>query len=517
MEKKKKIGKTAIKYTLSIVLLLGIALISLYYLLADNFFEIIDMMANSKAAPVFSMIGCIIASFIVEGTVITIFSKLYRRKYKIYQGVLNGLIGSFFSAITPFASGGQFVQTYTFTKQGVKASNGASILVMMFIVSQTVIVLYGTLALILGYNTTIKNMEAITIFSFSFSPIAISLIGYVINFFSLASLLLLSYCKPLHRFVLSYGINIAHKLHLVKDVQKKRTSLVAQVATFRIELTRLFKNYWVLIITLLLYIVKFTLINSLPYLAGLAFGEDMSGKYFDCLWSYSYVSMITAFVPIPGASGGAEYAFSTIFSSIYSSTVVTNSCNILVRSIAFYFTLIVGMLTFFFYRGSPKKEGVDYYDRKTFVDLQIIALSENSEEVELKEYQEAKEIKETKIQKKLEKSIDNSIDEAQKLLSPSEVKRSFKRIVKSSLLDQKSIYEEEDKYLEQSKKSLANIYNEVKEAEIEKNNQSALDTQVETEIKHDLDRLIDEDKRKEERKARRKEFFDKLFRRGGKR
>ena len=30
-------------------------------------------------------------------------------------------------------------------------------------------------------------------------------------------------------------------------------------------------------------------------------------------------------------------------------------------------------------------------------------------------------------------------------------------------------------------------------------------------------RLIDEDKRKEERKARRKEFFDKLFRRGGKR
>ena len=227
--------------------------------------------------------------------------------------------------------------------------------------------------------------------------------------------------------------------------------------------------------------------------------------------------MITAFVPIPGASGGAEYAFSTIFSSIYSSTVVTNSCNILVRSIAFYFTLIVGMLTFFFYRGSPKKEGVDYYDRKTFVDLQIIALSENSEEVELKEYQEAKEIKETKIQKKLEKSIDNSIDEAQKLLSPSEVKRSFKRIVKSSLLDQKSIYEEEDKYLEQSKKSLANIYNEVKEAEIEKNNQSALDTQVETEIKHDLDRLIDEDKRKEERKARRKEFFDKLFRRGGKR
>ena len=113
--------------------------------------------------------------------------------------------------------------------------------------------------------------------------------------------------------------------------------------------------------------------------------------------------------------------------------------------------------------------------------------------------------------------VDNSIDEAQKLLSPSEVKRSFKRIVKSSLLDQKSIYEEEDKYLEQSKKSLANIYNEVKEAEIEKNNQSALDTQVETEIKHDLDRLIDEDKRKEERKARRKEFFDKLFRRGGKR
>jgi uncharacterized protein (TIRG00374 family) len=534
MSKTKKLNKSQIKYLLSILLMAGVTILAIYYVLNQgDATQTITALGESKSAYVFTMGAIAILSFVLEGWALTVLARLYKRKYLLYQGVLNGMIGSFFSAITPFASGGQFVQAFTFSKQGVKAADSASILVMLFIVSQSVVVVYGTLAIIFGYESTILHMQDINLFGWKISPILFSFIGYAINIFSLGFLLLMSYCRPIHRFILNSVIGIGAKLHLIKDPDRKKASLAAQVATFRIELGRLFKNWWVMFLLLIIEFLKFTCYNLYPYFAGLALGADMKGLFWKCLWSNSYLSMITCFIPLPGASGGAEAGFQALFSSIYPSTEITSAANLLCRAVSFYFSLILGFMVFIFYRGSPKKEAYSYDNRKTFVDLQIISLAqddprlrevtivppdENIDETQtgtnaalspskVKEAMQEEQVvkKKKRIWPWSKKAKGNSLTENNLFMTPEQISRSFEEIKQTLILNQKDIYAEENEYASSSKESLKKVYSEVQKKEEENGEDNKTDTEIELAIQKDLDALKAESEKKAKKRRAREE------------
>ena len=122
-KKKKKLSKQQRNYIFYIILIVFVSALSIYYIVKNDFNEVIRIITKAKIGPILAMFGLVIISFIFEGLILTLFARLYKKKYHLYQGVFNGLIGVFFSDITPFASGGQFVQAYTFSKQGVKVAN----------------------------------------------------------------------------------------------------------------------------------------------------------------------------------------------------------------------------------------------------------------------------------------------------------------------------------------------------------------------------------------------------------
>jgi uncharacterized protein (TIRG00374 family) len=471
------------------------------------------------------MVGIMLTSYLIEGTVLAIFARSYKRKYRNYQGVLNGLIGSFFSSITPFASGGQFVQAFTFTKQGIKAPNAASILVMSFIVSQIAIVIMGILAISIGYSSTIVNMNDITIWGLTISPIAFSSIGFIISCISLGFLFFMSYSKHLHHFILNTCINIGAKLHLIREPEKTRVHLAAQVATFRIELSRLLRNFWVLVITIILEFFKFLCWHMMPFFAGLALGADMSGNFFKCIWSNSYLQMITSYIPIPGGSGSTEAGFQILFSSIYNDTAITSAANLLCRGITFYLTLFIGFFVFLLYKGSPKAKITQYNNRETFVDLQVLYLAENKainlkdvigDSDDLNELSQTSTFSLTKEQKnglgKKKKRVwpwskfaNNFLWKDSSFVSPEDIKSSFENIKKSLILRQKDIYEEEDEATKISKKYLKDVYKDIKSIAAEEGLTTVRDTEVERAIREDLEAIKASDKRRALRSKNRHE------------
>ncbi|MFA6796681.1 MAG: lysylphosphatidylglycerol synthase transmembrane domain-containing protein [Bacilli bacterium] len=522
-KKKSKISKQQIQYLVSILIMLGVTALAVYYVLKDNISETLSTLSSANIYYILLMVGIMLISYFIEGTVLSIFAKSYKRKYRNYQGVLNGLIGSFFSSITPFASGGQFVQAYTFTKQGIKAPNAASILVMSFIVSQTSIVIMGVLAMSIGYSSTIVNMNDITLWGVTISPIAFSSIGFVISFISLGFLFFMSYSKHLHHFILNTCINIGAKLHLIREPDKTRTHLAAQVATFRIELTRLLKNFWVLVLTIILEFFKFLCWHLMPFFAGLALGSDMSGSFFKCIWSNSYLQMITSFIPIPGGSGSAEAGFQILFSSIYNSTAITSAANLLCRGITFYLTLIIGFFVFVLYKGSPKTKITNYNNRETFADLQVLYLAENKS-MSWKDAILDSEITKSDLDQRSTLSLDSEKDNKKKKInwpwkkltsgmhwknnnfaSPSDIKASFENIKKSLILQEKDIYEENDEVTKISKKYLKDVYNDIKSIAAEEGLTTVRDTEVEKAIKEDLEAIKASDKRRKIRAEKRRQ------------
>lgn len=533
MENTKKSNKKIIKNIISVVTMIAITCLTLYYILKENPQQTLAALIDAKLGFIFIMVGLIILAFILEGLAITVLAKLYYKKYHLYQGVFTGLIGTFFSSITPFASGGQFAQVYTFSRQKIKSSSSASILVMLFIVSQFAIIVYGILSISIGYNTTIRYMNDFSIFSFKVSPMIFSTLGFIFNIFILTMLIALAYLKHLHHFILTKGINLAYKLHLVKNPDRKRTEIAASIATFRIELTRLFKNIWILIIIFIIEFLKFTCMFSLPFFAGLSLNIDKVDylsfhTYFQCLWSTSYLFMISSLNPVPGGTGLAETFFQLLFSSIFEN--MTSAANILYRGISFYFALVCGGLVFTFYRASPKK-ATDLKDlKKTFVDLKIVSLVSTSELPILSELEDNEKAYSDEKLKKIKrkknffnyklKDINTSsiVDDSNKYVSHEEIQKSFNEL-KNNLLKQNDyeIEQEDNQTNYISKSYLSNVYKEMEDIENDIKKSNKTDTEIQLAIKKDLEELINEEKRRKAKKiARRQRRLIRKNRREGK-
>ena len=371
-------NKQTRKYILYISLLLIFSGIAIFFVLKDDAVEIWNTIINSDYR--FILLGCglFLLSLILNGFLLVILTRFYNRNYKLRQGVANHMIGNFFSGITPSSSGGQFVQAYTFTKQGISVSQAASILFMAFIIRQTVAVLFSAIAFPLRFAQMMNITQTINILGIDFNFIMLSVLGFVINIFILFGLFFLAFCKPLHHFVVHNVVGFLKKIHVYSQekAERKIQEIDTKVATFRIELRRLLTNWKLLLLSVLISFFDTIVYNSYPYVMGLAVKAGVTGSYLDAICMSNFLSLITMMIPIPGAAGGAELVFQFMFSNFMGADPrFVNSINLLWRFFTFYLGVFLGALVFIFYRGSPKKDAMSI-DSRTLLDVEIMSLTQ---------------------------------------------------------------------------------------------------------------------------------------------
>lgn len=389
---KGKISKQQWKYIFNISILVLVTITAFAFILKDNPKEIFKMLSRCDIKYLFISIGIMILVYLTEGLILTIFARLYRRDYPYYKGVLNCLIGVFFSGITPSNSGGQFAQAYTFSKQKIKVTNAASILFMHFIVYQIVLVVFGAFVMIFKFGEMRKITTAINILGINFDIISLSVIGFVCNCLVIVGLFFLALSEWFHRIVIKYGVSLAHKFHIIKDKEKKILEINTKVETFRIEFKRLVSNWWVLLSSAFLFLVKMCLISSIPYFIAksmhVQFAYDNSLlNFINTIAMTQFTTTITGMVPIPGASGASELVFQLMFAKFFVDCPQSTISAIIIiwRGVTFYLGLIIGCITFFAYHEKPSSSEAFKGDpRRTLLELQVINVgNEKTKTIEL--------------------------------------------------------------------------------------------------------------------------------------
>ena len=186
----------------------------LWFLLKDHYEEIMGVIANAN----YLYIGIAVAMYFIYLFLdILMFDKItriYTDKLSIGFQYYLGLIGKFFSGITPLASGGQPMQVYEMKKKGVSVSNGTNIAIQAYMVFQVSLMILATIAIILN--------KAIGLFEPDPVLASLTVIGFIINFGLLIVLLCVSFSKNFNRVIVKFFINLLNKLHLIKD---KKASL----------------------------------------------------------------------------------------------------------------------------------------------------------------------------------------------------------------------------------------------------------------------------------------------------
>lgn len=340
-EKIKKIFKS---YAFNIFLVVFFTILVLWFTLKDNYNEISTLLYKADLKWIIVILFITILIQVAVGLALKLLCSLSNPEYSLKQGFINAYIASFFHGVTPSASGGQFVQVYIFKKQGVGISNSASILWMDFIIYQSTMVLLVLVLLLLRMNH----------FSSGFKHLYyLIILGFIVNSFVIVSLWVLGKFDRVYKWITTTGLNILSKLKIVKDKEKSLNKLNAGLEAYKKQ-SNILINHKVLIFKVaLVNVVRLLMYYSIPFFCAKALHINVSiNSLIDIIALSSYVSMINAFIPVPGASGGTEAVFILMFGLIFKN-IEASSIMIVWRFATYYFSLIVGGLIFIY---SKKRE-----------------------------------------------------------------------------------------------------------------------------------------------------------------
>ncbi|MDD8049464.1 MAG: lysylphosphatidylglycerol synthase transmembrane domain-containing protein [Thomasclavelia sp.] len=320
------------KYIINILIILIVGGVSIYFSIGSQLKGTIESLKRAQIIWLIVAILIMLLYYLVVSLNLKVFANVYKKDYSLKQAIVNAMSGIFFSGITPMSTGGQFYQVYAFNKQGIKPTYSSSILLMLFIVYQSVLVLFTSIIMVFRYSFYSS------IYSGFFS---LAILGFIINFCVIASLFIGAKSKTLQNFFCKYIIKFLAAIHIVKNYDDKVIEIQQKLDSFRSELTILLKNKEVLLKSILLNFARLIILYSMPFFVAMALDVPLTvGQFFDFIGITAFIYMISDFVPLPGASGGSEGTFYLLFKNFLKSA--TSATLLIWRVFTYYMGLVIG-------------------------------------------------------------------------------------------------------------------------------------------------------------------------------
>ena len=276
---------------------------------------------------------CHIGNVLIDCTITWQCVKEKYRNFKFIQGMKTAVTGHFFSAITPGASGGQPMEVYRLSCMGVDPGFASSVLLQKFLIFQTTATIYAA-SLFAANNKYILSQikDGFTIW--------FVIVGFIMQL-SLMAVVVLAGLKPkwLKKTVRLF-LPLLTKIKGEKSAQKIIAGIDSKINVFRSSNKEFLKKPKKIALYAFEVAVQITLIYSVPFFVYKSLVPDGSGKWFTMLCAVAFVTVVSSMLPIPGASGVSEIAFSIFFGAFFTEATL-KSATLIWRTITFYFTIIV--------------------------------------------------------------------------------------------------------------------------------------------------------------------------------
>ncbi|MBR1779122.1 MAG: flippase-like domain-containing protein [Clostridia bacterium] len=312
------------------LLILFMIILFAYLCFSDN--GLIEFIKNpSKLNLWWLLVGvlCQIMQITLDGILTYKFLHNINSKITFKNSFACALLGQFYCAITPSATGGQPMQVYFMSKRKVDAGTTTSALTQKFLIYQITLIIYFIFTII--YKTEyLKSVNPAVYLILSF--------GFVLQVTCLVILIIFSVNKTITSKIIIHVFNFLSKIKIVKNPKEKIDKLKQNIQLFNLGNKYLY-NKKVVLQAIALTLFQLTFMFFIPFCVYKSFG--FSGhKPLDMICAQSFIVMSSSLFPIPGASGAAEGA-SSIFLSPYFGEESIKSAIVVIRLVMYYFTIIL--------------------------------------------------------------------------------------------------------------------------------------------------------------------------------
>ena len=314
------------------IILLLITIIVLYIVLKDDFNDIVKAFEHIDYKFILVALLFYLLSVALRGYVNYLIIN-DTNKVSLREAIKHNMIAQFFNGITPFSTGGQPMEVYMLTEHKIHVLKATNITIQGFIFYQIALVICGVLAVL--YNFIFHIFPKVKLLQH------LVLLGFLINIAVVVGLLLICYSKRITRKLSKLTIKICRKLKIKVDEDDIKQKFEDYYKGFR----DLEKKKRLVISGILLNIASLLCLYIVPLFVLYALGDFTSMNVSDTLTAAAYVYVVGAFVPVPGASGGIEYAFTQFYGNFIAAGTLY-ACLLIWRFITYYLGVIIGGLLF---------------------------------------------------------------------------------------------------------------------------------------------------------------------------
>ena len=257
-------------------------------------------------------------NIIIDTFVTQILIRTQYPDFRFIDSLKVALVGVFFGAVTPSNTGGQPMQLYLLSKMKVGVGFGSACMTQKFVYYQIVTGVFSILAIIIKFDY----------FKSAFTNIWSTLfiiLGFLTQTIVTVLFLVVSFSPKITGKLIKFIDKLLHKLKFIKKPDDKVKSLNEQVELFHQGNKKLYENKKRTFLLYGLVAMQVIAILSVPYFVYLSF--DMHGiaiengqvplSFLDTICIQSFVLFTSNLVPLPGASGGAELAFTMYFGPFF--------------------------------------------------------------------------------------------------------------------------------------------------------------------------------------------------------
>ena len=326
----KKLVKQLIYNALVFVVLM---IVTFWVVLKDQDFSgFPDLIRRIK--PEYFVIGlALMAGFVsMEALNIKTILQSLGEKTDFWKSAKHTLIGFFFAGVTPSATGGQPMEIYAMTKDGIVAGHGALALLVQICGIQVSIILLGLLGLIFMGG------------SLSGTVLMLVFIGMLFNGAGLVIMSFAIFSPKLTKKVVNMIVSIV-KLIGFKKVEKWQEKIDHNLDEYADGSAYIKKHRKLFVSCILRVVLQYSFLFSVPFVVYRAFGLE-GENFFSVFFMQALVYLSTSALPVPGAVGASEATFFDIFGRIFGPNLVRGA-TLLSRTITFYGLMLVGIIVVF--------------------------------------------------------------------------------------------------------------------------------------------------------------------------
>ncbi len=267
----------------------------------------------------------------LEGFIVYVFFRFQRVSTKVSTNLMVGLIGMYYSSITPAATGGQPMQVYSLRKRGVPTGISSSALAVKFFCWQCALLLLGAVLWLKNPSFISQNMQG---------GVWFLLVGFFVNSLTVVGVILLAISRNAVRALIIFFVNLAHKLRMVKDKAKTASRIDAALSDFHASVDLLTKHPFQFVVLFLLSLLEVLAMMSAIYFVYRGLGLN-TATYVQLLTMQTMLFIAASFTPLPGASGAQEGGFYIFFVNLIPQNIIFAAMFVW-RFVTYYLSILAG-------------------------------------------------------------------------------------------------------------------------------------------------------------------------------